>query len=50
MWPDIFGGGGVLYPEGTVISAGMTFSGTTADGGTFSGVIKNNIGKRLLAA
>ncbi len=40
---DIFGGG-VLYPEGTVITNGMTFSGTTADGGTFSGVIKNNIG------
>ena len=40
---DIFGGG-VLYPEGTVVTAGMTFSGTTADGGTFTGTIKNNIG------
>ena len=40
---DIFGGG-VILPEGTVVSAGMTFSGTTADGGTFSGTIKNNIG------
>ena len=40
---DIFGGG-VSIPEGTVVTAGMTFSGTTADGGTFSGVIKNNIG------
>ena len=40
---DIFGGG-VLYPDGTLSTAGMTFSGTTADGGTFSGVIKNNIG------
>ena len=37
-------GGGVTLPEGTVTTAGMTFSGTTADGGTFSGVIKNNIG------
>ena len=40
---DIFGGG-VTLPDGTVISAGMSFSGTTADGGTFSGTIKNNIG------
>ncbi|MBE7190415.1 MAG: hypothetical protein INR67_19160, partial [Jatrophihabitans endophyticus] len=40
---DIFGGG-VIYPDGTVNNNGMTFSGTTADGGTFSGVIKNNIG------
>ena len=40
---DIFGGG-VILPEGTVTTNGMTFSGTTADGGTFSGVIKNNIG------
>ena len=40
---DIFGGG-VILPEGTVTTAGMTFSGTTADGGTFSGVIKNSIG------
>ncbi len=40
---DIFGGG-VIIPDGTVVPSGMTFSGTTADGGTFSGVIKNNIG------
>ncbi len=40
---DIFGGG-VIIPDGTVVTNGMTFSGTTADGGTFSGVIKNNIG------
>ena len=40
---DIFGGG-VILPEGTVNNTGMSFSGTTADGGTFSGVIKNNIG------
>ncbi len=39
---DIFGGG-VSLPNG-VIGTGMTFNGTTADGGTFSGVIKNNIG------
>ncbi len=40
---DIFGGG-VSLPSGTVNSQGMPFSGTTADGGTFSGVIRNNIG------
>ena len=40
---DIFGGG-VLLPEGTVNASGMTFSGTTADGGKFSGTIVNNIG------
>ena len=40
---DIFGGG-VSLPNGTVVTAGMAFSGTTADGGTFTGVIKNNIG------
>lgn len=37
-------GGGVSIPSGTVVNDGMTFSGTTADGGTFSGVIRNNIG------
>jgi len=40
---DLFGGG-VLIPDGTVIASGMTFSGTTTAGGTFSGMIKNNIG------
>jgi hypothetical protein len=40
---DLFGGG-VLIPEGTVISDGMTFSGTTTSGATFSGTIKNLIG------
>ena len=40
---DIFGGG-VTLPEGTVNTKGMSFSGTTADGGTFSGTIVNNIG------
>jgi hypothetical protein len=39
---DIFGGGEIL-PDGTV-GTGMTFSGTTADGGTFTGKIKNNVG------
>jgi hypothetical protein len=41
---DLFGGG-VLIPSGIVITDGMTFSGTTTGGGTFSGVIRNNIGK-----
>lgn len=40
---DIFGGG-VILPSGTVVSNGMTFNGTTADGGSFNGVIKNNVG------
>jgi hypothetical protein len=40
---DLFGGG-VFLPSGTVVSDGMTFSGTMADGSTFSGTIKNNIG------
>jgi hypothetical protein len=39
---DIFGGGEIL-PDGTT-GTGMTFSGMTADGGTFSGTIRNNIG------
>lgn len=41
---DLFGGG-VLIPSGVVVTDGMTFSGTTTGGGTFSGVIRNNIGK-----
>ena len=40
---DIFGGG-VTLPEGTAVTAGMTFTGTTADGGTFTGTIRNNVG------
>ena len=40
---DLFGGG-VTLPSGSVNTTGMAFSGTTADGGTFSGTIKNNIG------
>lgn len=38
-------GGGVFLPRGTVLRDGMTFSGTTTGGGTFSGVIRNAIGK-----
>jgi hypothetical protein len=41
---DMFGGG-VLIPSGIVLADGMSFSGTTSGGGTFSGVIRNNIGK-----
>ncbi|HEX6834311.1 MAG TPA: choice-of-anchor X domain-containing protein, partial [Rudaea sp.] len=40
---DIFGGG-VLIPSGLTITDGMTFSGTTTGGGTFSGRIRNKIG------
>jgi hypothetical protein len=40
---DLFGGG-VFLPSGTVVSDGMAFSGMMADGSTFSGTIKNNIG------
>ena len=40
---DLFGGG-VLIPEGTVLSGGMPFSGTLADGSTFSGTMANRIG------
>jgi hypothetical protein len=41
---DLFGGG-VFLPRGTVLTDGMTFSGTTTGGGTFSGVIRNQIGQ-----
>lgn len=41
---DMFGGG-VMIPSGVVINDGMIFSGTTTGGGTFNGVIRNNIGK-----
>jgi len=41
---DMFGGG-VMIPSGVVINDGMAFSGTTTGGGTFSGVIRNNIGR-----
>jgi hypothetical protein len=40
---DIFGNG-VMLPSETVAPAGMAFSGTTADGGTFSGTLQNRIG------
>ncbi|MEO6688543.1 MAG: S8 family serine peptidase, partial [Dokdonella sp.] len=40
---DLFGGG-VFLPRGTVVTDGMTFTGTTTSGGTFSGKIRNNIG------
>ncbi|HEY0178135.1 MAG TPA: choice-of-anchor X domain-containing protein [Dokdonella sp.] len=41
---DMFGGG-VMIPSGIVLDDGMTFTGTTTGGGTFSGVIRNNIGR-----
>lgn len=37
-------GGGVSLPSGVVTTAGMTFSGTTADGGTFAGRLSTRIG------
>ena len=37
-------GGGVSLPSGTVTNNGMSFSGTTSDGGTFSGFLRNRIG------
>jgi len=40
---DLFGGG-VSIPSGQVVQAGMTFSGTTTDGQTFSGTIQNRLG------
>ena len=41
---DLFGGG-VSLPTGAVNLDGMTFSGTTSTGGTFSGVIRNRVQK-----
>jgi hypothetical protein len=40
---DLFGGG-VLLPEGSVTSGGMSYTGTLADGSTFSGTLTNRIG------
>ena len=40
---DIFGNG-VTLPAANVTPSGMAFSGTTADGGTFSGTLQNRIG------
>ncbi|MEO7431281.1 MAG: S8 family serine peptidase [Dokdonella sp.] len=37
-------GGGVFLPRGAVVTDGMTFTGTTDGGGTFTGTIKNAIG------
>jgi hypothetical protein len=37
-------GGGVLIPQGDVLSGGVTFSGTLSDGSTFSGIYQNRIG------
>ncbi len=41
---DLFGTQ-TLLPEGTKVQGGMSFSGTTSTGATFSGVMKNKIGK-----
>ena len=40
---DLFGGG-VSLPNGVQFNNGMSFSGTTTSGATFSGVIKNRLG------
>ena len=40
---DLFGQE-TLLPEGTKVRTGMTFSGTTSGGGTFSGTINNKVG------
>ena len=40
---DLFGNE-LLLPDGMAQTQGMTFSGTTSGGGTFSGTIKNKIG------
>ena len=40
---DLFGGT-VMIPSGTGTGTGMTFSGTTTNGGTFTGTINNRIG------
>ena len=37
-------GNGVTLPDGTPAPTGMAFSGTTADGGTFSGTLQNRLG------
>ena len=38
-------GGGVSLPSGVVNLDGMTFTGTTSTGGSFSGVIRNRVQK-----
>ncbi len=40
---DLFGGE-LLLPDGEIIRHGMTFSGTTTGGGTFSGTLQNRNG------
>ena len=40
---DLFGGE-LLLPDGMGTRRGMTFSGTTSGGGTFSGTINNKAG------
>ena len=40
---DLFGAT-VALPDGSLSGSGMAFSGTTSDGGTFSGAFKNLIG------
>jgi hypothetical protein len=41
---DLFGGS-TLLPDGAKPTAGMTFSGTTSTGATFSGTMKNRVGR-----
>jgi len=40
---DLFGGE-LLLPDGAIRRRGMTFSGTTSGGGTFSGAVVNRLG------
>ncbi len=40
---DLFGGE-LLLPDGAIARRGMTFSGTTSGGGTFSGAVTNRLG------
>jgi len=40
---DLFGGS-LLLPDGAIGRRGMTFSGTTSGGGTFSGAVVNRLG------
>ena len=40
---DLFGGE-LLLPDGQLVSRGMTFSGTTSGGGTFSGALETRSG------
>ena len=39
---DLFGGG-VFIPRNQIVTDGMAYSGTLADGSTFAGTIKNNV-------